>query len=100
MPYWEIVTRSFKITWRHKYLWLLALFAGESGGGFNFNSGSFTPPGTNRSNRTPDLNAINQQVSQWVADHGGLIVAARGLLLPLPVAFFLLGALGRGAAGG
>jgi hypothetical protein len=95
MPYWEIVTRSFKITWRHKYLWLLALFAGESGGGFN--SGSFTPPGTNGSNKAPDLNAINQQLSQWVADNGGLIVAAGVLLILVTIAFFVLAAACEGA---
>jgi len=97
MQYWEIVTRSFKITWRNKYLWLLALFAGESGGGFNFNSGSFTPPGTTGSYKAPDLNAINQQLSQWVADNGGLIAAAGVLLILVTIAFFVLAAVCEGA---
>jgi hypothetical protein len=95
MQYWEIVTRSFKITWRHKYLWLLALFAGESGGGFNFNSGSFTPPGTN--GKAPDLNVFSQQLSQWVADHGGLIVAAAVIFILVAIAFFVLAAVCEGA---
>jgi hypothetical protein len=73
MAYWELVTRSFKISWRHRYLWLLALFAGESGGGFNFSSSS--TPGTNGRRGAPDLVAINQQVSQWLSGHIGLIVA-------------------------
>src|SRR5216683_1864929 len=25
MQYWEVVTRSFRISWNHKYLWLIAL---------------------------------------------------------------------------
>jgi hypothetical protein len=97
MPYWEIVTRSFKISWRHKYLWLLALFAGESGGGFNFNSGSFTPPGSNGSNKAPDLNAINQQVLPWLAHNSGLIVAAAAIFILMAIAFFVLAAVCEGA---
>ena len=95
MPYWELVTRSFKISWRHKYLWLLALFAGESGGGFNFNSSS--TPGTNGRRGTPDLVAINQQISQWLSDHIGLIVAASVAFLVIAIAFFILAAVCEGA---
>jgi len=96
MPYWELVTRSFRISWRHKYLWLLALFAGEGGGGsFNFNS----PPtnGTNGSGRTPDLSAVNQQVTQWLSDHTGLIVGASVTIVVIAIAFFVLGAVCEGA---
>jgi hypothetical protein len=95
MQYWELVTRSFKITWRHKYLWLLAFFAGESGGSFNFNSPA--TPGTNGSGRAPDLGAVNQQVTQWLSDHTGLIVAASAAILVIAIAFFVLGAVCEGA---
>ena len=95
MPYWELVTRSFKISWRHRYMWLLALFAGETGGGFNFNSSS--TPGTSGRRGSPDLVAINQQVSQWLSDHIGLIVAASVAILLLTVAFFVLAAVCEGA---
>jgi hypothetical protein len=97
MPYWEIVTRSFRISWRHKYLWLLALFAGESSGGFNFNYNSPAFPGTNRNNKAPDFGAINQQVSQWLAEHTGLIVAASVLFILIAIAFFVLAAICEGA---
>jgi hypothetical protein len=97
MPYWELVTRSFRISWRHKYLWLLALFAGEGGGGFNFNYNSSRPLGTNGNNRAPDLAAINQQISQWLADHAGLIVAASVLVVLIAIAFFVLAAVCEGA---
>lgn len=33
MQYGEILTKSLAISWRHKYLWLLALFAGEGAAG-------------------------------------------------------------------
>ena len=38
MQYGEIVTRALAIAWRHKYLWLLALFAGEGAAGVSFSS--------------------------------------------------------------
>ena len=42
MRYGELLSRSFSITLRHRYLWLLAIFSGESGGG---GSGNFSGPG-------------------------------------------------------
>ena len=32
MDYGEILRRALAISWRHKYMWLLALFAGEGAG--------------------------------------------------------------------
>lgn len=95
MPYWELVTRSFRISWRHKYLWLLALFAGETGGGFNFSASA--PPRTNGNNNAPDLAAINQQISHWLVENAGLIVVASALIILLAVAFFVLAAVCEGA---
>jgi hypothetical protein len=76
-------------------MWLLALFAGEGGGGFNFNRSS--TPGTNGRRSAPDLVAINQQVSSWLSDHIGLIVAASLAILLLTIAFFVLAAVCEGA---
>lgn len=93
MPYWENVIRSFAIAWRHKYLWLLALFAGESGGGFNFNYSQ----GTRSSGTTGSASAAAQQVSQWISDHAGLILAAALIWLILAIALFILAAICEGA---
>ena len=91
----ELVIRSFKISWRHKYLWLLALFAGEGGGSFSINSPP--TPGTNGNGRTPDLGAVNQQVTQWLSDHTGLIVSAAVAIVLIAIAFFVLAAVCEGA---
>ncbi len=98
MPYWQLVSRSFAIAWRHKYLWLLALFAGESGGGASFNSGTSQPVGTTRRNgNVPDFGAIPQQVSNWFSQNLGLVVLVAILLIVLWVAFFVLAAVCEGA---
>lgn len=90
MPYGDVVTRSFVIAWRHKYLWLIALFSGESGGNVSFN---YTTP----TNGAPDLTAIQDQATRWVSDHAGLIAAMGVVLLVLTIAFFFLGAVCEGA---
>jgi hypothetical protein len=90
MPYWDVVTRSFSIVWRHKYLWLIALFSGEAGTGFSF---SYWQP----SNRTADVGSAQQQVSTWLNDHAGLLVAIAVVWFVLVVAFFILAAICEGA---
>ena len=96
MPYWEIVTRSFRIAWRHKYLWLLALFAGESGGaGFNYSQTQQLQPRSNGS--SPDFTGAVTTVTTWITDHVGLILVLAALWLILVIVFFVLGAVCEGA---
>ena len=96
MQYWDIVTRSFRIAWRHKYLWLLAVFAGESGGGASFNySSPYQPIGNG--GKLPNFTTIPQQVATWLSQHVGLIVAGAALFLILVIAFFVLAAVCEGA---
>lgn len=99
MQYWEIVTRSFRIPWNYKYLWLIALFSGEGGGGFNTSfSNSFNQPSTSRGNPEPPSTAqLQGQVTSWISDHLGLIVALAALWLVLIVVFFFIGAICEGA---
>jgi len=101
VQYWEVVTRSFRISWNHKYLWLIALFAGEGGGGgYNFNLSSppsSTRPGTSvggseQVNGTVDYSSFQHQVTTWLSDHLGLIVALVIVWLLVVVAFFILAA--------
>jgi hypothetical protein len=96
MPYWEMVTRSFKISWRHKYLWLLAFFSGETGSSFNFSQGN-TRTFNSKNGQAPDFAAIAQPYVDWWNSHIGLIVALALLLVVLWVAFFILAAVSEGA---
>ena len=92
MPYWQIVTRSFRIVWDHKYLWLLAFFTGEAGYSYNYSQGTTRP-----TNQPPDIGAIREQVTTWISDHVGLIVALAVVWLVLAVALFILAAVCEGA---
>jgi hypothetical protein len=91
MPYWQLVTRSFAISWRHKYLWLLALFAGE-GGGFSFNY-SERQSVDSRGN-VPNF---TQQISDWASHNLGLIAIVAVVWIILVIAFFVLAAVCEGA---
>lgn len=96
MPYWFIVTRSFRIAWDHRYLWLLALFAGESGGGGSFSySQGFS--GNRSGSGAPKFPFTQQQFSSWLSDHAGLLVAAAIVSVVLAVALFILAAACEGA---
>jgi hypothetical protein len=92
MPYWQVVTRSFRIAWDHKYLWLLAFFSGEASFSFNYSQRT-----TGSTNQPPDIGAIREQVTTWISDHIGLIVALAVVWLVLAVAFFILAAVCEGA---
>lgn len=96
MRYGEIVSRALAITWRHKYLWLLALFAGE--GAASFGSSSFSGQSSNTSgtsNLTP-TQAWND-ITGWAGAHVLLLVLSGVAVLTVAVGFFLLSAIADGA---
>src|SRR5260370_19949360 len=93
MQYWEIVTRSFRIAWDRKYLWVIALFSGEGGGGFNYNYSQRS----SKSGSTRDLVPLQNQVTTWLNGHIALVVSLVLLWLVLVVVFFILGAVCQGA---
>ncbi len=98
MQYGEVITRALSITWRHKYLWLLALFAGESTTSISLSAFSRPSTGTN-STSTPTMTPVQvwNTVTSWIATHAFLLVIAGILLLAVTIAFVLLSAVVNGA---
>jgi hypothetical protein len=96
MRYGEIVSRALAIVWRHKYLWLLALFAGE--GAASFGSSSFSGQSSNYSNTSTLTPAqIWDEITVWVGAHLLLVVLSAVAVLIVAVGFFLLSAIADGA---
>lgn len=92
MPYTELLRRALQISWRHRWLWLLALFAAETGGGGggNFSSRVSGNPFPNR-NPPPSGQPFNPSVvTDWVQQHAALLVAAGVAVLVLWILLFLL----------
>lgn len=94
MNYTQIVARALAISWRHKYLWLLALLAGEATTiGLNFGGGSGRR-GAHGEASTPVTWA---QVTEWVSTHYALLWSAGVTLALLGAVLFLLSAIANGA---
>jgi hypothetical protein len=94
MDYVQILTRALAISWRHKYLWLLAIFAGEATTlGASFQSGS----SGRGSYSNVSGQAVWNQVTDWVGTHAALLWTIGITLALLWVAFFLISAVANGA---
>jgi len=115
MQYGELITRSFSIAWRFKYLWLLAILggadvtAGGPGGNFGplgnvFNGAA--PPGSAGPGGTGNAGGLQDATSAaatYLQDNLGTIALVGLILLVVLVAWLLLssvtiGALVRAAA--
>ena len=86
MDYKELITRSFRLIWKYKWLWIFGVFAaGGGGGGFggNFNGGS---PSWNSSKPEPHMDVFARNVENWVTSHIALIA---GLVLALLIFIFI-----------
>ena len=73
MDYSRLISDAWRVTWRHKYLWILGLFATQGGGcsgAANFNTGSFRLPGSNG-----DPVGTIYDLQQWIQTHWMLIGA-------------------------
>lgn len=98
MDYGEIITKSARLIWKFKILWIFGLLAGcASGGGFNINY-SFNAADINFSNGS--LPAPFQQffngLSELIRQTQGWFIAAVLLLIcGLGIVFWLIGIFGR-----
>jgi hypothetical protein len=95
MNYGEILTRALAISWRHKYLWLLALFAGE-GAMFGLQS-TQSLPGRQDGAGSHLETGTSGQFTAWVAAHAGLLLGAAVVLALLFIALLLISAVANGA---
>ncbi len=94
MDYGQVLTRAFSITWRHKYLWLLALFAGES----SFSLTSFgNSGGRNRGGGTAGAAASWAHFTSWLSAHAALVWTAAVAAVVLFAVFFVISAIAEGA---
>jgi hypothetical protein len=100
MRYGELITRSLSITWRYKYLWLLAILGGaDVYGSSGWPSGNYGSPfgrGTNNGT-SPSPSDVARQVSQFISDHLALILTGIVVLVVLWLAWFLLSCITTGA---
>jgi len=94
MDYPQILTRALAISWRHKYLWLLALFAGEA----TTLSMSFQGGSNSRNSYSNESGQVAwNQFSSWVSAHSAELWTIGITIALLSIALFLLSAVANGA---
>jgi hypothetical protein len=72
-----IISRTFALSWRHKWLWVLGVFGGAEGG-FSFR-GNFGTSGRS-----------SQQVGDFIRDNLPLILGAAAVVAVVAIALFLV----------
>lgn len=96
MDYGGIVRRAIHIAWRHRWLWLVALLAGESSTGSSFNYRFPTSSqGSGTATGTPGSLA---PVRDWVVANAALLVAGAAVLVVVAVILFVISVVAEGAA--
>src|SRR5690349_2239438 len=95
MNYGEMLTRALAITWRHKYLWLLALFAGE-GAMFGLHNAQGLPGRRSGGGSQLGTDAYGQ-FSAWAAAHAGLLWGGAIVLALVFIVLLLVSAVANSA---
>lgn len=93
MDYWKLVSDAFKITWRHKYLWLLGILAalteGNSLSSFNYSLPSFRDkPDSGKPFFESVQTAVVKGVSNNISD--GISFLNSPILWTVLILFFLV----------
>jgi hypothetical protein len=95
MRYGDLLTRALAISWRHKYLWLLALFAGE-GAMFELHNTQGFPTSQNGGGSQLEGPTTGQFMA-WLTAHAGLVWSIAIVAALVFVALLLLSAVANGA---
>lgn len=95
MQYGQILARSLSITWRHKYLWLLAIFAGEGAASVGAPSSGTSWQGSSAPNQV--TSADWSQLTGWLSAHAALLWTIAIVMVALFVVLFLVSAVANGA---
>ncbi len=96
MDYGEVLSKSWKIIWKHKVLWIFGFFAGcaRGGGGGGGGGGSSTGSGLENPSVSPEFSLETQQfitsIEQWIRTHESLVVAALVLFVLLVLLLTLI----------
>lgn len=94
MDYFDLLKRAWTITWRHKALWVLGLFAGAASGGSGGGGGS------NYSTSSQDFSGNGgqafTQMERWVTDNVALIAVVAGALVIFFLAMWVLSVAAQG----
>jgi hypothetical protein len=88
MNYGKLISRAFQITLRHRFLWLLGILAGASGGSFQYSSGG----GEDEYGRVGSFDPV----VAWASAHLFLVILISVVLSLIFVFFVVLSIIAKG----
>jgi hypothetical protein len=95
MNYAELLTRALAISWRHRYLWLLALLSGE--GAMSGLQSVQGPPGR-QNGASPQLGSGGpSELTAWLGAHAALLWGAAIAFALVLIVLLLVSAVANGA---
>ena len=99
MEYGALLQRAWRLTWQHRFLWILGLFAASSGvscAGSGGGGGDVQELDDALGGPSPELDQLGRQLGVWLQENLGLIVLVAGLLLLLGLGFLVLSLIAQG----
>ena len=99
MDYGALVSRAWRLTWRHRFLWVLGLFAASTTGSCSGSPGGVQwQTDAQEVERTlPELGRALGEVGRWFADNLALVVSLAVFAALLGLAFFVVSLIAQGA---
>lgn len=95
----KLMGDTWRLVWRHKFLWFFGLFAGGSssfgGGNYNFSTGSSND--SPRGNGRTKADDTGQEILDWVNAHLTLVIILVAAVITLFVLFWLWSIICRAA---
>ncbi|MBI4743852.1 MAG: hypothetical protein HY776_03395 [Actinobacteria bacterium] len=95
MDYGYIIKRSWRITWKYKFLWLFGLFAASYS--FNYNIGNPFPENKTKINPPKDLIKTMENIIKWADSHLNILIIIGLTILILTILMIILSIICEGA---
>jgi hypothetical protein len=98
--YGALLRRSWALTWRHRFLWLLALFAGSTsygGSGAGGDLGRLGPSSDELGRAGPQVGRALAEPGRWIAENLGLVLVVGALVVLIVLALLVISFICQGA---
>jgi hypothetical protein len=101
MDYARLIAMAWRMTWGHRFLWILALFAGGLGPGFlgggNGGQVRWERNGDEFGGTIPQAAAAAGQATRWIADNQGMVAGIAAAAVAVGVLLLILSLICQGA---
>jgi hypothetical protein len=100
VDYTAIVREAWLLTWRHRFLWVLGLFAGGGTGTCGNVGGNYRLPGdtdaVDGTGTRADIERALDDVGTWLGDHIGIVIAIIAVFVIVALVFTVISLIAQG----